>query len=52
LDIKAIVLPIVVSDSFGDFIEPELLLSCVLSPSLEYHVGSSEHLSDSIEWKL
>jgi hypothetical protein len=52
LDIKAVVLPVVVSDSLGDFIEPELLLSGVLSPSLENHLSSSKHLSNSVEWKL
>jgi hypothetical protein len=52
LDIKAVVLPVVVSDSLCDFIKPELLLSLVVSPSLEDHVGSSEHLSDSVEWKF
>jgi hypothetical protein len=52
LDFKAIVLPVVISDSLGDFIEPELLLSDILSPSLEDHVSSSEHLNNSVEWKL
>jgi hypothetical protein len=52
LDFKAVVLPVVVSDSLGYFIEPELLLSNIVSPSLEYHVGSTEHLSNSVEWKL
>jgi len=28
------------------------LLSLVLSPSLKDHVGSTEHLSNSVEWKL
>jgi hypothetical protein len=52
LDVKAVVLPVVVSDCLGLLIKPELLLSGVLSPSLEYHVGSSKHLSNSVEWKL
>jgi hypothetical protein len=52
LDIKAIVLPVVVSDSLGDFIKPELLLSSVLSPSLEDQVGSTKHLHNSVEWKF
>jgi hypothetical protein len=29
-----------------------LLLSCVLSPSLESNLGITVHLSDSVEWKL
>jgi hypothetical protein len=52
LDIEAVVLPVVVSDGLGFFIEPELLLSNIVSPSLEDHVGSSEHLSNSVEWKF
>jgi hypothetical protein len=52
LDVEAIVLPVVVSYSLGDFIEPPLLLSCVLSPSLESNLGITVHLSDSVEWKL
>jgi len=52
LDVKGIVLPVVVSDSLGDFIEPPLLLSSVLSPSLQVHLGVSVHLSNSVEWKL
>jgi hypothetical protein len=52
LDVKAIVLPVVVPDSLSDLIEPELLLSYVLSPSLEDNVGSSEHLNNSVEWHL
>jgi hypothetical protein len=52
LNVKAVVLPVVVSDGLGDFIEEELLLSLVISPSLEDHVGSSKHLSDSVKWKL
>jgi hypothetical protein len=52
LDCKTVVLPVVVSDSLSDFVEPELLLSCVLSPSSESHLGITMHLSDSIEWKF
>jgi hypothetical protein len=52
LDINAIVLPVVVSDGLGHFIEEELLLSSIVSPSLEDHVGSSKHLSNSVEWKF
>jgi hypothetical protein len=52
LNVEAIVLPVVVSDSLSDFIEEELLLSLVLSPSLKDHVGSTKHLSYSVEWKL
>jgi hypothetical protein len=52
LDVKAVVLPVVVSNSLGLFIEPELLLSYILSPSLEDHVGSTKHFSNSVEWKL
>jgi hypothetical protein len=52
LDVEAIVLPVVVSDSLGDFIEPELLLSLIVSPSLEDHVGSAKHFSNSVEWEL
>jgi hypothetical protein len=52
LDVKSIVLPVVVSDSLSDFIEPPLLLSDVVSPSLEVHCCIAVHLSNSIEWKL
>jgi hypothetical protein len=52
LDINAIVLPVVVFNGLGDFIEPELLLSGVVSPSLEDKVSSSKHLNNSVEWKL
>jgi hypothetical protein len=43
---------VVVSDGLGLFIEPELLLLGVLSPSLQPHVGVSVHLSNSVEWKF
>jgi hypothetical protein len=52
LDFNGVVLPVVVSDSLGDLIKEELLLSGVLSPSLKDHVGSTEHLYHSVEWKL
>jgi hypothetical protein len=52
LDVKAVVLPVVVSDSLRDFIEPELLLPCVLSPSSESDLSIAMHLSDSVEWHL
>jgi hypothetical protein len=52
LNVKAVVLPVVVSDSLAHFIEEELLLSDIVSPSLEDNVGSSEHLNNSVEWKL
>jgi hypothetical protein len=52
LDFDSVVLPVVVSDSLGNLIEPELLLSDILSPSLEDHVGTTEHLNNSIEWKF
>jgi hypothetical protein len=52
LNFQSIVLPVVVSDSLGDLIEPPLLLSGVVSPSLEGHLGVSVHLSNSVEWKL
>jgi hypothetical protein len=52
LDVEAIVCPVFVPDGLGDLVEPELLLSLVVSPSLEDHVGSSEHLSNSVKWKL
>jgi hypothetical protein len=52
LDFKAKVLPVVVFDGLSNLIEEELLLSCILSPSLEDHIGSSKHLSNSVEWKL
>jgi hypothetical protein len=52
LNIKAVVLPVVVSDSLCNLIEEELLLSLIVSPSLKDHVGSTKHFSDSIEWKL
>ena len=52
MDVKAVVLPVVVSDGLGLLVEPELLLSNIVSPSLEDHVCSTKHLSDSIEWKL
>jgi hypothetical protein len=44
LNIKAVVLPVVVSDSLGDLIEEELLLSLVLSPSLESNVVGANAL--------
>jgi hypothetical protein len=52
LNIKAIVLPVVVPDGLGYLIKEELLLSLVLSPSLKDHVGSTEHLSNSVEWEF
>ena len=52
MNVKAVVLPVVVSDGLGLFIEPELLLSGVSSPSLEDHVGSTKHLGNLIQRKL
>ena len=52
MDFNGVVLPVVVSDCLGDFVEPELLLSDVISPSLEGHVVGSNALSDSVEWEL
>jgi hypothetical protein len=52
LNIKAVVLPVVVSDGLCLLIEEELLLSSILSPSLEDHIGTTKHLSNSVEWKL
>jgi hypothetical protein len=52
LDVPTVVLPVVVSDSLGDFVEPELLLSLIVSPSLEDHVGSAKHFSNSVEWEF
>jgi hypothetical protein len=52
LDFEAVVLPVVVSKSLRLFIEPELLVSGILSPSLKDNVSTTEHLSNSIEWKL
>jgi hypothetical protein len=52
LDFEAVVLPEVVSKSLRLFIEPELLVSGILSPSLKDNVSTTEHLSNSIEWKL
>jgi hypothetical protein len=52
LDVKAIVLPVVVSDSFCLFIEPELLLSLIVSPSSQPHIAGSVALGNSVEWKL
>jgi hypothetical protein len=52
LDVKAVVLPVVVSDCLRDFVEPELLLPCVLSPSSESDLSITMHLSDSVERKL
>jgi hypothetical protein len=52
LNFDAIVLPVVVSNGLGNLIEPELLLSLIISPSLKDHVGSTKHFSNSIEWKL
>jgi hypothetical protein len=43
---------VVVSDSLGNFIEPELLLSLVVSPSLKDHVVCTNALSNSVEGKL
>jgi hypothetical protein len=43
---------VVVSDSLGLFIKEELLLSLVVSPSLEDNVVGSNALSHSVEWKL
>jgi hypothetical protein len=52
LDFEAVVLPVVVSKSLRLFIEPELLVSGILSPSLKDNVSTTKHLSNSVEWKL
>jgi hypothetical protein len=52
LNVKAVVLPLVVSDGLCDLIEPELLSFSIVSPSLEPHVSITMHLSNSIEWKF
>jgi hypothetical protein len=52
LDFEAVVLPVVVSKSLSLFIEPELLVSGILSPSLKDNISTTEHLSNSIEWEL
>jgi hypothetical protein len=41
LDIEAVVLPVVVSDGLRFIVEEELLLSNIVSPSLEDHLGSA-----------
>jgi hypothetical protein len=51
-DVKAVVLPVVVSNGLGNFIKPELLVFSIVSPSLKYNIGTSEHFSNSVEWKL
>jgi hypothetical protein len=43
---------LIVSDSLGYFIEPELLASSVLSPSLKDDLSITKHFSDSVEWKF
>jgi len=52
LNFEAIVLPVVISNGLGNLIEPELLLSLIISPPLKNHVGSTKHFSNSIKWKL
>jgi hypothetical protein len=42
----------VISNGLSPLIKEELLLFLVLSPSLEDHVSSTEHLNHSVEWKL
>jgi hypothetical protein len=52
LNFKSIVLPVVISDCFANFIEPPLLLSGVSSPSSLGHGSVTMHLTNSVEWKL
>jgi len=51
LDFKNVVLPVVAMDSLGLLVEPELLSSSVLGPSLQYNVACSNHLGNSSHWE-
>jgi len=44
-------LPVVVLDGLGDLVEVPLLLSHILSPSLEPDVVGTVALSNSLEWQ-
>jgi hypothetical protein len=48
LDVETVRLPVVVLDGLGDFIEVPLLLSGVVSPSLESGVAGTDALYDSL----
>jgi hypothetical protein len=43
---------VIVSNGLGNFIKPKLLVFSIVSPSLKYNIGTSEHFSNSVEWKL
>jgi hypothetical protein len=51
LDVKDIILPLLVFDSLGLFIESPFL-SPIVSPSPQDNLGSAEHLNHHVEWKL
>jgi hypothetical protein len=43
---------VVVSDCLRDFIEPELLVPGIISPSLKNNISSTKHFNNSVEWQL